>query len=72
MTDRQETPGPEGRPVVDTWVDSEDILKRQIAKRREAGKLAAIDHAAAEWFDRIDDANHFRQRWRTITKRGNL
>lgn len=70
MTDRQTAPGEEEHPVIDTaWVDSDEILRLQQRRRAEAEEIAAKDHATADWFDRIDNANHFRQRWATITGR---
>jgi hypothetical protein len=37
--------------------------------KRHAELLSGLEQKHADWWDRLDKANHFRQRWEEVTGR---
>jgi hypothetical protein len=56
---------PEGRE----WIDPAEAEARAEKTSKHAHLLAEVEQRAAEWWDRIDSANHFRDRWNEVTGR---
>lgn len=54
-------------PVVNEWIDADDLESKAKRRRRESAKIAAVYNAGATWFEEFEKANHFRQQWLKVT-----
>lgn len=50
-------------------MDPAEAEDRARKTKRHAELLSGLEQRAADWWDRLDEANHFRQRWDEVTGR---